>query len=78
MSYARFLAGDVYVFMNTTGSLECCGCIMDLPDQEWSSFLANSTQKMVDHLEEHTKLGHFVPWGVVDHLWADDSKNFPL
>jgi hypothetical protein len=49
---------------------------MDLPDQQWSSFFAKSTQEMVDHLEEHTKRGHFVPWGVVDHLWADDKDNF--
>lgn len=33
MSYARFTDGDVYVFANTDGQLECCGCM--LQEREW-------------------------------------------
>ena len=76
MSYCRFLEGDVYVFMSVGGHLECCACILDIED--WHSFEAKSTQEMIDHLEEHKKVGHFVPWGVVEHLWDDDKENFPV
>jgi hypothetical protein len=77
MSYARFLEGDVYVFMSTSGFLECCACFLS-ESKEWSStFRASSTQQMVDHLDQHKEAGHFVPWGIVDHLWHDDKENFP-
>lgn len=33
MAYARFSYADVYVFMNTGGFLDCCGCI--LQQREW-------------------------------------------
>jgi hypothetical protein len=46
--------------------------------EDWHSFEAKSTQEMIDHLEEHKKVGHFVPWGVVEHLWDDDKENFPV
>ena len=46
--------------------------------EPWGFFKAESTQEMVDHLEAHKKVGHFIPWGVVEHLWDDDKENFPL
>ncbi len=58
MSYARFGCGDVYVFMSTSGHLECCGCILG---DQWSFA---STQEMVDHLAEHRAAGHDVPDGI--------------
>jgi hypothetical protein len=33
MSYCRFGEGDVYIFLSTSGLLECCGCI--LQQTEW-------------------------------------------
>ncbi len=70
MSYARFGCGDVYVFMSTSGHLECCGCILG---DQWSFA---STQEMVDHLAEHRAAGHAVPDGIEDELWEDDRENW--
>lgn len=75
MSYARFLEGDVYVYMSVSGYLTCSAC--SISEGVWGSFNARSTQEMVDHLAKHTEAEHFVPWGVVDHLWHDDKENFP-
>jgi len=33
MSYCRFIEGDVYVFLDVGGYLNCCGCI--LQEREW-------------------------------------------
>jgi hypothetical protein len=41
-----------------------------------ASFVAKSTQQIVDHLTIHKSLGHNVPEDVFDNLWQDDSKNF--
>lgn len=78
MSYCRFFDGDVYVFMHVSGHLECCGCVLNVPDEPWDLFKAESTQEMVDHLELHVAKGHRVPSHVVPNLWADDAENFPL
>lgn len=71
MSYARFSYADVYVFMSSSGHLECCGCI--LGDY---SVTCDSTQEMVDHLAEHRAAGHDVPDGIEAALWADDRENW--
>ena len=78
MSYCRFLEGDVYIFFSGERELECCACALDPLQEPWGFFKAKSTQEMVDHLEEHKKVGHFIPWGVVEHLWDDDKENFPV
>ena len=66
MSYARFSYADVYVFMSTSGHLECCGCILG---DQWAY---DSTQAMVDHLAEHRAAGHDVPDGIEQQLRQDD------
>ncbi len=93
MSYARFIEGDVYVFMSTSGRLECCGCI--LQDREWvsdeDSFFGgylksvgdviptefDTTWGMVEHLARHRDAGHSIPSGIEADLWRDDAENFP-
>lgn len=70
MAYSRFSYADVYVFMSTSGYLDCCGCILGGP----SAF--DSTQAMVDHLAEHRAAGHDVPDGIEAELWEDDRDNW--
>ena len=70
MAYARFSHADVYVFMSTSGHLECCGCRLS---DEWGF---DSTQAMVDHLATHRAAGHNVPDGIEDDLWEDDRDNW--
>ena len=70
MAYARFGYSDVYVFMNTGGYLDCCGCILGSEGQFFS------TQAMVDHLADHRAAGHDVPPGIEEELWEDDRDNW--
>lgn len=74
MSYSRFGAdggSDVYVYMDVGGYLCCCGCALDP-----TSFHADTTEAMVEHLAEHRARGHRVP-PIEAELWADDAENFP-
>lgn len=71
MSYSRFGdRSDVYVFLDVSGTLTCCGCQLE----GRRSF--DSTVQMVDHLAEHRAAGHRVP-DIEDELWTDDAENFP-
>lgn len=71
MAYSRFSYADLYVFMNISGYLECCGCWLG---KQWDF---GSTQEMVDHIAEHRAAGHAVPDSLEDSLRADDESNFP-
>lgn len=75
MSYARFTdASDVYIYMSVYGYLECCACCMSSD----RCYTATSTEKMVEHLQEHTAMGHKVPDYVIPDLRRDDMENFPI
>lgn len=71
MSYCRFGAAAVYVYMDARGYLSCCGCILG---DQWEF---PSTEAMVEHLNVHIAAGHDVPAHVIPALRADDAENFP-
>jgi hypothetical protein len=74
MAYARFFSDDVYVFASPKG-LMCQMC--SFGDMLESTFSAESTQEMVDHLKAHQKKGDRMPSTIFDELWADDAENYP-
>lgn len=80
MSYSRFSHSDIYVFMNLSKELECCGCLMAPPtvrnSHRGGSYYASSTQNMIKHISEHRLLGHNVPDGIEEILLEDDKENF--
>lgn len=75
MSYARFGESDVYVYAHVGGGVVCALC--SFGDMLESTYKAESTQEMVDHLKAHEKVGDFLPPTIFDDLWRDDAENFP-
>jgi hypothetical protein len=69
MSYARFSEGDVYVFLNVGGTLECCGCSLG---DRWDF---DSTDAMLEHLREHAAAGHAIPDRCIPGLEEDREEN---
>lgn len=64
MSYARFGSdSDVYVY--DSGFLVCCGCVI----QDTSHF--KTARLMLEHLNQHTKLGHRVPDYTIEEIKED-------
>lgn len=41
------------------------------------SWVAESTQEMVDHVAAHRRVGDRVPEDIDERLWADDKGNYP-
>ncbi len=74
MSYARFFSDDVYVFASPKG-LMCQMC--SFGDMLESTFTAESTQEMIDHLKAHQRKGDRMPSTIFDELLADDAENYP-
>lgn len=71
MSYARFSEeSDVYVYASVAGGVECCGCSMG------DCFVAESTDEMVEHLQQHIEKGDMVPDDIESALQDDDAENF--
>lgn len=75
MSYARLGEGDVYVYASTGGGVVCVMC--SFGDMLETTYKAESTQEMVDHLAAHERAGDRVPERTIPELWRDDAENFP-
>ena len=76
MSYCRFGASDLYVFLHSDGHLTCCACkLLSEPDTWGKDFDASKTRDMVAHVEEHIKAGHSVPGELISDLNADQKEN---
>ena len=74
MMYAKIPQFDVAV-QRTTKGVACLMCSFgDLMEQ---TFIAESTQEMVDHLQAHTRKGDIIPDDIIDTLWEHDSVNYP-
>lgn len=71
MSYARWGQhdSDVYVFLSTSGKLECCGCSLS---DEWTY---DSTDAMIAHLREHQAAGDHVPADCIARLEEKREDN---
>jgi hypothetical protein len=82
MSYSRWGqdGSSVYVFLNTNGYLECCGCGLHADpskslDEREFGFYTLRTSKMISHLHEHIKAGECVPEYCIDRLLKDKTEN---
>ena len=80
MAYSRMLENDIYVFAtNIAGlpALYCCMCPLE-EGLEQNGFVDRRTQDMLEHLEEHRRVGHRMPSTINEELLADDAENFPV
>lgn len=68
MAYARFSDGDVYVFYNANGYLECCGCFLG------PSFWTQSVAELEEHLRRHVEAGYRVG---LDRIMRWVHEDFP-
>jgi hypothetical protein len=68
MSFARFLEGDVYIYLNTEGLYECCSCGL-----AGCCVLLPTATEMLAHVEEHRRAGHEIPDRCVPELRAEEA-----
>ena len=73
MSYCRFLEGDVYIFLSTSGKLECCGCI--LQEREWVDDETRPIMKgYLKRIGEIIQTDFSTTQGMLDHLELHKTK----
>jgi hypothetical protein len=75
MSYCRFSDGDVYMYPNCNGYIECCSCsLAPLVDTIFSgvkmhgSVRFNNHQEAIEHLYKHIEAGDQVPEYAIESL----------
>jgi hypothetical protein len=82
MAYSRWIQGDLYIYMDSSGMLCCAACSL-MPIEEGAKVKMNqsvyfaSTMDMIDHLGEHMDAGDYFPDDVIPALLEDDEENFP-
>ena len=74
MSYCRFLGADAYIFENTGGFIECCGCTLNEPadGEVFGFFYANTAREMLAHMDEHRAAGDYIPEQAYDGIREDN------
>lgn len=65
MSYCRFSEGDVYMYWNIYGGIECCGCKLRT---DYISPRFYSRTEAIKHLELHIANNHIVPDRAIKRL----------
>lgn len=75
MSIARFGCdgSDVYVYQNTEGGYECCGCIF-LSEEIVDLATFKTAAELLGHMDLHRRAGHSVPNYVFQQLADEASK----
>ena len=59
---------DLYIYGDGT-HIVCCACrITPDGDDWWADVKANTASEMLDHIKEHGRAGHKVPWYTIDRL----------
>ena len=74
MSYSSIPKFDVSV-QRTQRGVACVLC--SFGDLLEATYVAESTQEMVDHLNAHARKGDILPETIYDDLWRDDTTNYP-
>lgn len=73
MSYARFgwEGSDVYIYEHVSGFIECCGCSLVKPEDDYEIFgfyHANTAREMLTHIDQHLAKSDTVPTDCIDRI----------
>jgi len=78
MAYSRFSNNDIYIYPHVGGYIECCACMINEPQDEYSLFSASvsiyNDEQLRDHLELHAKAGHNMPDHLLQEILQDDDR----
>ena len=71
MSYARFIEGDIYLFLSSSGGIECCGCSLYEGNDLMGSQTFYTYDDAIQHLKDHEAKGDYVPGYAYEGLERD-------
>jgi hypothetical protein len=70
MAYSRFYDSDIYIYPSVGGWIECAGCFLNIPTDEYTLFKSErilDDETLLMHIVRHRISGHNIP----DNLEAD-------
>ena len=78
MAYSRFTNSDIYIYPHVAGYIECCACILNEPQDEYSLFSASlaiyNDDQLREHLDLHARVGHSMPDNLLQEILQDDDR----
>jgi hypothetical protein len=78
MAYTRFYDSDLYIYPHVAGYIECCACILNEPQDEYSLFSASlaiyNDEDLAEHINLHLSVGHNMPINLLQEILQDDDR----
>jgi len=77
MAYSRFWDSDIYIYPSTEGHIECAGCFLNIPKDEYTLFKSTSIhddETLLMHILQHRISGHNIPEGLEAEILRDPER----
>ena len=74
MAYSRFTNSDIYTYPHIEGYIECAGCFLNIPTDEYNLFKStqiDDDETLLMHILQHKISGHNLPESLAQDILAD-------
>jgi hypothetical protein len=77
MAYSRFYDSDIYIYPSVGGWIECAGCFLNIPTDEYTLFKSErilDDETLLMHIVRHRISGHNIPEGLEAEILSDPER----
>ena len=77
MAYSRFYDSDIYIYPSVEGHIECAGCFLNIPTDEYNLFKSEhilDDETLLMHILQHRISGHNIPEGLEAEILRDPER----
>ena len=77
MAYSRFYDSDIYIYPHVAGHIECAGCFLNIPTDEYNLFKSEhilDDETLLMHILQHRISGHNIPEGLEAEILRDPER----
>ena len=77
MAYSRFYDSDIYIYPHVSGHIECAGCFLNIPTDEYNLFKSEhilDDETLLIHILQHRISGHNIPEGLEAEILRDPER----
>jgi hypothetical protein len=77
MAYSRFYDSDIYIYPSVGGWIECAGCFLSIPTDEYTLFKSErilDDETLLMHIVRHRISGHNIPDNLEAEILSDPER----
>jgi hypothetical protein len=77
MAYSRFSNSDIYIYPHVDGHIECAGCFLNIPTDEYTLFKSehiHDDETLLMHIVRHRISGHNIPDDLEAEILRDPER----